>query len=60
MGWYNYYNYRGVFSGSKLRQAVLPTTLLTLGNATFCGCKELQLVTFTKGSRLETIGIDCF
>lgn len=50
----------GVFSYTKLRQVIVPTTLRTLGDNAFRACPQLAHVIFRIGSRLEKVGNFCF
>jgi hypothetical protein len=34
---------------------MVPSSVVVLGDSSFCGCKSLQSVTFESGSRLERI-----
>ena len=48
------------FQNSGLQKVVIPSTLLDLGKSAFAVCCSLARVDFREGSRLETIGDNCF
>ena len=49
-----------VFGGTNIKSIKLPSTLKTLGNNIFQGCKMLRHAIFRNESKLKEIGSGCF
>ena len=50
----------GLFQNSRLKKVVIPSSVRMLGRAAFSNCQQLDDVVFEPGSRLESIGDNCF
>ena len=48
------------FSGSGLEEIAIPSSVTTIRELAFSGCRALRKVSFQEGSKLERMGAMCF
>lgn len=51
---------KGAFRGSDVKEVILPSTLVKIGEKAFEGCEKLSLIDFSRCKNLEEIGESAF